>query len=202
MIKNTLNIVMVLYLFVLTSTTGLAAEKKIPTLKLLKRHSSVYLDDMQEDGYTVRTGFVLGKRGATGYTNGSPTEVQFQGNKPEHCLSIHGRTQEESLAQAVYKLDKNYTRLTCTVGFSKTNRDPLSKVVFQVLGDNKILWKSAPATTNTFTEDVDIKIKGCRELILQVVVAGSETAATSIFVDPQLWHKPDVVPQVLRSRRE
>ena len=193
---------MVLYLFLLASTTGVAAEKKILTLKLLKGHSSVHLDDMQEDGYTVRTGFILGKRGATGYTNGSPTKVQFQGSTPEHCLSIHGRPQGESLAQAVYKLDRNYTRLTCTVGFSKASRDPLSEVVFQVLGDNKILWKSAPATTNAFTADVDIKIKGCRELILQVVVAGSEGAVTSIFVDPQLWHKPDVVPQVLRSRRE
>jgi len=200
--KNTGIVIVVHFVFFLASTTGLTAEKKIPTLKLLKPHSSVYLDDMQEDGYTVRTGFVLGKRGATGYTNGAATEVQFQGGTPKHCLSIHGRPQGKSLAQAVYRLDRDYIRFTGTVGFSKANTDPSSEVVFQVLGDNKVLWKSATATTNAFSEKVDIKIKGCRELILQVVLTGREGAATSVFVNPQLWYRADATPKILGSRRK
>ena len=199
--KNTGIVIVVHFVFFLASTTGLTAEKKIPTLKLLKSHSSVYLDDMQEEFYAVRTGYTLGKRGATGY--GEVSSVQFQGGTPAHCLSMHGRPKGDNpLAHARYKLDKKYVRFTGTVGFSKANTDPSSEVVFQVLGDNKVLWKSATATTNAFSEKVDIKIKGCRELILQVVLTGREGAATSVFVNPQLWYRADATPKILGSRRK
>jgi hypothetical protein len=149
---------------------------------------SVYLDDIQEEYYAVLTGFTLGKHGATGY--GEVSSVQFQGGTPPHCLSMHGRPRgDKPLAHARYKLDRNYIRFTGTVGFSKANTNPSSEVVFQVLGDNEILWKSSPATANAFTEDFDIEINGCAELILQVVVAGNAGAVTSVFVNPQLWHR-------------
>jgi hypothetical protein len=146
----------------------------------------VYLDDLKESDAKVGHG-VVGKHGV--HADGK-SKLLFQGQVPQHALSIHGTGGGASYA--TYNLDESYSTFDAIAGIADRQPDlspdirPASPLWFEVHGDGKLLWKSEKMQAFGVGVKSNVPIAGVKQLKLSVHCPGSNERAWSVWIDPRI----------------
>ena len=83
-----------------------------------------------------------------------------------------------------YELNGKYDRFMSRVGLNDTAKLNESKVRFEVLGDDKILWVSKDVTKPKNIQSFDISVLDINTLELRVHCDGSNEYAHAVWIDP------------------
>jgi hypothetical protein len=153
--------------------------------------------------------FYCSLKGVTVWKNGQPTEGDFllpsaacvwakarlRGQEVQHGLWAHPTDFGTILpnmsivgpaSRLVYKLEKKYHGLKGSVGISETIKGYNSTMVFCILCDGELVWRSQPMRTAGQVEDYQIMIENIDVLELVVVTIGSYNSCQAIWCDPVL----------------
>ena len=82
-----------------------------------------------------------------------------------------------------------YVRLRAEVGVPKIEenaQDPQTPLVFEVLGDNKTLWRSKPVAKLDEFQSVDVKMEKVKILTLRVNCPEGNAWARAVWFEPML----------------
>ncbi len=141
----------------------------------------VFLSNLQEKNVRVtENGFY--KDG----TNGD-IPIVVDGAKCPHSLLTHPPVQ--SFASVSYDLDRPYTQFLTRVGIPALAADqgnPGSPLTFEILGNGKSIWKSAPLVTRGDFQDCAVSVLGLNQLELRVNCPGANAYAWAVWLEPRL----------------
>lgn len=119
----------------------------------------VWLSDLHEQNVRVGAG-LFGKQGRLG---SAPGFIYVQGIACHHGLGM------QPDAHVEYSLGKKYHRFHCSVALDDWGADEnRSPIIFQVLGDGKLLWKSIPLTESHWQQPCLLDITGIDLLTIEV----------------------------------
>ena len=135
-----------------SKTTGAARAKIIGALERLP---VAYLSDLDE--IEVKAGpWPMGKNGDVGV--GRPIEVN--GFKSPMGIGLH--PPENGEAAVKYKLTSSWTAFAVDVAVNDFSEPFTGSLVFVVLGDGEVLWKSPPVTSRGTVVSCKVGVKGSR----------------------------------------
>ncbi|KAF0690354.1 hypothetical protein As57867_018179, partial [Aphanomyces stellatus] len=139
-------------------------------------------------GYTGETGGGSGNDSGSS-SNAPSTTITVRGESKQRSLSTHPPARGEAFV--TYDLGRAYASLTGSVGLNDdVSNENLAQrgisIVFSVVGDTTVLWKSKPVTSTTQVESFQVSIAHIRMLELRVSCSGSNHGAHAIWVDPQM----------------
>ncbi|RHX98063.1 hypothetical protein DYB36_003465 [Aphanomyces astaci] len=163
----------------------------------------VYVSTLPEYEYAVGHGR-FGRGNVLGYTgeaasslNGAAdasatsttTSISVRSEARQRSLSIHPPARGEAFA--TYDLGMGYAAVTGGVALNDdVSHEVLAQrgisVVFSLVGDGMLLWKSKPVATSGHIESFSVPIHKVRMLEFRVSCSGSNHGAHAIWVDPQL----------------
>ena len=83
-----------------------------------------------------------------------------------------------------YDLNRKYDRFMSRVALNDTAKLNESKVRFEVLGDDKVLWTSKDVTKPKNVQSCDISVLDINTLELRVHCDGSNEYAHAVWIDP------------------
>ncbi|KDO33608.1 hypothetical protein SPRG_22093 [Saprolegnia parasitica CBS 223.65] len=153
----------------------------------------VYLSTLSEYEFSVGHGR-FGRGNALGYPGESateggqaPTTISVCGEHRQRSLSLHPPARGEAFA--TYDLHGGYASIEGAVGINDdVSADVLAQrgisVVFSILGDTNVLWKSRPVTSPASLEPFHVDLRHVRMLELRISCSGSNHGAHAIWVDP------------------
>ena len=72
------------------------------------------------------------------------------------------------------------------VGINDSLLEFKETVIFLVIGDGEVLWKSPPVTSRHVVVPCEISVKGVKTLELKCRCPGSFYAAHAVWLDPRL----------------
>ncbi|KAJ8575654.1 hypothetical protein ON010_g3559 [Phytophthora cinnamomi] len=161
----------------------------------------IFLSSMREYHFSVGYG-TLGKGNQLGYaSNGGPSASQpnasatgsapihINGEAKQRCLSTHPPSHGD--AYVIYDLAGAYHTISGGVAFNDDTRNEFLEnggvsLVFQIVGDDKLLWQSKPMSDTCLVEQFEVDIRKVRMLELKVSCRGSNHCAHAVWVDPCL----------------
>ncbi|KAI9916240.1 hypothetical protein PsorP6_016910 [Peronosclerospora sorghi] len=162
----------------------------------------VFLSSMKEYHYSVGYG-TLGKGDQLGYAgNGNPdaylsnetassgsTSIRVNGELKRRCLSTHPPSNGSSYV--MYDLSEAYETVSGAVAINDDSPNEILQnrgvsVVFQIYGDEKLLWQSKAMSTTYLIEQFEVNVRNMRMLELRVVCQGCNYCAHAIWVNPCL----------------
>ena len=152
--------------------TDLADSEKPPA-------KAVYLDDLAETSSSVGLG-VIGKQGALGIEN---KPVVIRGKGFQHAIGMHPPSNGSS--HVTYAIEGKYRILKGAVALNDSARNG-APIMFKVVGDDKVLWKSAQISLPGAVQTFNIKVPGVKVLSFQVDCAGDHAYRHAVWVEPQL----------------
>jgi hypothetical protein len=97
-------------------------------------------------------------------------KIKVKGEFVPHSIFLHPPTDKE-YSQVKYPLGGKWTVLQTTIGVPKIKDDqldPFSGLTFEVIGDDKSLWKSEPVTKMNTFQQCTINIEKIKTLTLRV----------------------------------
>uniref|UniRef100_H3HC40 B30.2/SPRY domain-containing protein n=1 Tax=Phytophthora ramorum TaxID=164328 RepID=H3HC40_PHYRM len=148
----------------------------------------VFLSSMREHHFSVGYG-TLGKGGQLGYaSNGdsnaasgnSPatgsTSIHINDEAKQRCLSTHPPSHGD--AYVIYDLSEAYNMISGAVAINDDTRNEILQnrgvsLVFNIIGDDKLLWQSKPMSEIHLIEKFEVPVKDVRMLELKVSCSGS-----------------------------
>jgi len=148
--------------------------------------SKRYLSDLPEAEAKVGAG-TLGKNGLLGVldSNDKPIRVMVRGRAHTHALGLHPPHQEYGTSHVSYRLNGEFRTLKGSAALNDSaGKGAASSVSFEVFGDNRRLWHSAPMTKAGTIEPFNLNITGVRVLKIQVRCAASHRGAHAVMLDP------------------
>jgi hypothetical protein len=140
-----------------------------------------YLTDLDEVE-VVRSYGPMGKYGDYGGEVKRPIEIN--GFKYPNGLGLHPLTGDEATVK--YKLNSLYKTFTAGVGINDSQQEFKDTVVFLVVGDGEVLWKSPPVTARHVVIPCEISVKGVKTLELKCRCPGNFYSAHAVWLDPCL----------------
>jgi hypothetical protein len=111
--------------------------------------------------------------------------VRYRGKQVQHGLWARPFTGVETPSQITYNLKQDFRQLAGTAAIAD-NGNPGAPLVFRVVGDNKLLWKSRPLQKGGESEPFRVVVSGVTRLDLFVDCPGSSNVAHALWVDPML----------------
>ncbi len=161
----------------------------LPPLVLDEAHKK-YLSDLSEiDPQIGPKDWKFGKKGQLG--NPENQKIVVRGNTYPEGLSMHPPSAREGSASVIYKLDKKATALKGAVGVADTSTlVSFQSIVFEVLGDGKVLYTSAPLKARE-SEEFLVDLTGVDTLKLRArVTGGLKEGGHAVWLDPVVYFKP------------
>ncbi|CAK4812184.1 unnamed protein product [Aphanomyces euteiches] len=174
----------------------------ISSQSLSTPNDPIYLSTLPEYEHSVGHGR-LGRGNLLGYSGESSSSAATEGNNQATAaststISVNGEAKQRSIsthppargeAYVSFDLGKAYANLTGQVALNDdVSNETLAQrgisVVFSIVGDAAVLWKSKPVTTTTQLEAFDVSLAGVRMIELRVSCSGSNHGAHAIWVDP------------------
>jgi hypothetical protein len=116
-----------------------------------------------------------------------PAKVKLNGEFIPHSIFMH--PENMSVAQVRYPLGGKWTAFHATIGILKVKDDqvePFSPLTFEVLGDDKSLWKSEPVTKMNALQNCTINIAKFKTLTLRVHCPEKRGWACAFWIEPIL----------------
>jgi serine/threonine protein kinase len=157
--------------------------------------AKVYLGDMQEYNVQTHPNYKFTKDGRASNGDELLADARHTPN------GIYMVPPSQGQAQAQYLLARQFTTFTTGVAL----RDGASAdagVVFTIVGDGRVLWKSEPVAKAGQVQDCEVSVKGIRRLDIVVECPGDASNAGAIWVEPLLQTIPHAAsrPLVLQGR--
>jgi hypothetical protein len=144
----------------------------------LEKLPIAYLSDLDE--VEVKPGpWPMGKNGDVGA--GRPIEVN--GFKSPLGIGLH--PPENGEATVKYKLNTQWTAFVADVAVNDLSEPFTGSVVFTVLGDGEVIWKSPPVTSRGAAITCKVGVKGVKTLQLKTQV-GRRDGAHAVWLEPRL----------------
>ena len=140
-----------------------------------------YLTDMDEIEVTRSYG-TMGKYGNYGGEVGKPIEVN--GFKYPNSLGLHPLSSDEATVR--YKLNSPYKTFVAGVGINDSQQEFKDTVIFLVIGDGEVLWKSPPVKSRHVVIPCEVNVKGVKTLELKCRCPDSFYSAHAVWLDPHL----------------
>lgn len=138
-----------------------------------------YLTDLDE--LDVQPGpWPLGKYG----TNGVSAPIRVNGIPAPYGLGLH--PPNSGGASVKYRLDGKYKTFSTGAALNDSEVGFASVIVFSVIGDGKLLWKSQPFKTHEVADFCDISVKGVKQLELRTECQGFSNWGHACWLDPVL----------------
>ena len=94
-------------------------------------------------------------------------------------------------AAAKYRLDGKATVFKSGIAICDSSGGAFSPVVFEVLGDSKVLWQSTPTQQPKECQQCAVKLDGVAILELRVHARGSHHSAHAAWLEPRVLLKDD-----------
>jgi serine/threonine protein kinase len=139
----------------------------------------VFLTQMQEYDVQTDPGYKFSKGGQA--SNGDDLLVDGRHTPNGIYLVPPPRGQ----AQARYRLARQFTTFKTGVALCD-GADAPSGVIFTIVGDNRILWKSEPILKSGSVQECEVSVKGVVRLDLVVECSGDATTVGAVWVEPAL----------------
>jgi hypothetical protein len=143
-----------------------------------------FLSDLSE--FDVKAGpwpfFKDGKTGADG-----KIPIVVNGTSSPRGLAMH--PPDLKFAAVKYRLGKQAAQLKAVVALNDSANRVLSAAIFEVLGDGRSLWKSAPVSKAGQSQECAVDVSGVEVLELRVHSTGSHFGLHAVWVDPHLVRK-------------
>ncbi len=114
-------------------------------------------------------------------------ELKLRGGPVPHTILIVPVSR--SVGEVSYNSMGKYVRLRAEVGVPKIEenaQDPQTPLVFEVLGDNKTLWRSKPVAKLDEFQSVDVKMEKVKILTLRVNCPEGNAWARAVWFEPML----------------
>ncbi len=164
------------YQHVLRRSSGKEREKVV---QLMEQLSFAYLTDMKEE--EVRKGaWGLGRYGDRG--DGKPITVD--GVQYENALGLHPPT--AGAASVAFQLNGKCKTFFSSVAISDHNARIRGGVVFQVYGDNRLLWKSRLIQNHGDVDSCQVSVKGVHIFELRTQAVKSDFGLHAAWLDPRV----------------
>jgi hypothetical protein len=94
-------------------------------------------------------------------------------------------------ASARYQLSKQAALFKTKVALNDTATIVHSKAVFEVYGDGKRLWQSAPVGKGTRPQECTVSVSGVDVLELRVYSQGTHLGLHAVWLEPRLLQAAD-----------
>ncbi|HUY32240.1 MAG TPA: NPCBM/NEW2 domain-containing protein [Pirellulales bacterium] len=143
-----------------------------------------FLSELTQTNVVVaNNGFAKGKNAATN------TPLTFLGKESPHGLFTH--PDNNSTASVRYDLEKKARRLALNVAIDDgAVITPRCSLVFQVWGDDKLLWSSVPIIAKGQVAGCELNVANVKVLELRVMCAGrSNSSAYAVWLEPRVTWK-------------
>ncbi|HUY36921.1 MAG TPA: NPCBM/NEW2 domain-containing protein [Pirellulales bacterium] len=143
-----------------------------------------FLSELTQTNVVVaNNGFAKGKNAATN------KPLTFLGKESPHGLFTH--PDNNSTASVRYDLEKKARRLALNVAIDDgAVITPRCSLVFQVWGDDKLLWSSVPIIAKGQVAGCEIPLANVKVLELRVMCAGrSNSSAYAVWLEPRVTWK-------------
>jgi hypothetical protein len=114
-------------------------------------------------------------------------KIKLNGESVPHSIFLH--PPEKGFSQVRYQLGVKWTAFRATIGVPKINDnflDPLSPLTFEVLGDDKSLWKSEAVNKLDTFQTCTINIEKLKTLTLRVHCPDNNGYACAYWFEPIL----------------
>jgi hypothetical protein len=157
-----------------------------PTSELFVHGPRQYLSDLQEV-QVVPGPWPLSRNGVIGPEN---NPIAVNGVRSPKGLGLHP-PDHPGFAAVRYHLDRKAAVFKSGVALNDTAQRVFSQAVFEVYGDHKRLWQSAPVGKGTGLQECSIDVSGVIELELHVASQGSHFGLHAVWVEPRLLQKVD-----------
>jgi hypothetical protein len=145
-----------------------------------------YLSDLNE--IDVRAGpWPLSKNGVIGPEK---NPIAVGGVRSPKGLGLHP-PDSPGYAAVKYRLGKQAAVFKAAVALNGTAQIVFSQAVFEVYGDDKRLWQSAPAGKDTRPQECSLDVGGVDMLELRVSSQGSHLGLHAVWLEPRLLQKAD-----------
>jgi hypothetical protein len=153
---------------------------------LFARGPRVYLSDLDE--IDVKAGpWPFSKSGVIGPGN---NPIAVNGVASPKGLGLHPPDAPD-YAAVRYRLGKQAAVFKAAVALNDTAQFVRSQAVFEVYGDAKRLWASAPAGKDTKPQECSVAVSGVDMLELRVTSAGSHFGLHAVWLEPRLLQKAE-----------
>jgi hypothetical protein len=144
-----------------------------------------YLSDLQE--YDVKRGpWPFAREGDVG--NGT-NRIAVNGVPSPKGLGMHPWDNDYSAVK--YRLGGKAAAFRARVAIDDSSHRARDAAVFEVLGDGRSLWQSAPVRRSREPQDCRIDVRGVDVLELRVHARGSHFGLHAVWVEPRVLQKPD-----------
>jgi formylglycine-generating enzyme required for sulfatase activity len=113
--------------------------------------------------------------------------IVVDGTRCPNSLFTHPAAQ--TFASVSYDLNRPYTQFQARVGIpavAPNQTDPQAPLIFEIIGDGKSLWKSAPLARRGAVQDCAVSLEGVKQLELRVHNPGSSSWAHPVWLEPRL----------------
>jgi hypothetical protein len=146
----------------------------------------VYLSDLEETA--VRAGpWPFSNNGVIGPDR---HPIKVNGVPSPKGLGLHPPDSPGDAAVS-YRLGRQAAVFKAAVALNDTCAFTFSQAVFEVSGDGKRLWQSAPVGKDTPAQECRVDVSGVDVLELRVASQGSHFGLHAVWVEPRLLQKAD-----------
>ena len=168
------------YQWISRSLTSLPNDERVKIEKLLAEMPWRYLAELPE--LESRVGW-----GSFSKDGGVPGEgpIIVQGLRSPKALFLH--PPQGGHSRVVYRIEKNYRTLQAHVGIvDRATNSFRGTLIFQVQGDGKMLWKSAPVVRSSVPLACRVSLAGVDLLELQVHCQGPYGHGQGVWLEPKV----------------
>ena len=139
-----------------------------------------YLNHMPEED-VVPGPKPFGKNGESGYLDGL-----FTVNLIEYANGLSLHPPANGFARVRYQLDGQYKTFVTGVGLLDHPTEVRSKVIFYVIGDDRVLWKSPPIQGRGDVVFCKVSVRNINRLEIRTECPGGAYGANAVWLDPHV----------------
>jgi hypothetical protein len=154
------------------------SDARAKALSALEKLPVCYVTDLDEveklkEGVMTRNGL---------YYGGNPMTVN--GFKYPNGIGLHPPAGDEATVK--YKLNTPYKTFSSGMAINDLQLEFKDTVIFLVVGDGEVLWKSPPVKSRNVAVFCEVNVKGVKTLELKTRCPGGNYSAHAIWLDPVL----------------
>jgi hypothetical protein len=142
-----------------------------------------FLSDLEPKNGRVGFGSI-GRDGNLGFEGRC---VTIDGRRHFHSLGLHPPGRGKAFVD--FRIDAKWHTLSTSVAINDRNNmfgSAGSDLIFQAIGDGKLLWSSKKIRVTKHVEQAKINVEGVTKLRLEVKATASNACAHAVWVDPLL----------------
>jgi Fe-S cluster assembly iron-binding protein IscA len=165
---------------------GKQAQAELPTHKLFELDPRDYLSDLEQ--FDLRPGpWPIARNGKIGYET---RDISVNGAPSPKGMGMHPPNSPE-FASVKFHLHKKAAVFKAGGAVNDTPIVVTGRAVFEVLGDGKSLWQSAPVAKGERPTECSIDVSGIEVIELRTRAVGGNFGVNAVWLEPRLLQNPD-----------